>query len=411
MTARVAVVGAGLAGSLTALGLARRGISVDLIDRHAHSIGEASFFNEGKVHLGFLYAHDRTRETSRLMIEGATVFRSVIHDLTGFDVATVLSTPFLYAVHHESLVAPDEFESHLHECCREFAATVEATPTSNGYVDGSRQVRADRLAESAWSNDLDPETFAAVFQTTEYSVDPRRLGPEVTRAVDSNSRITTWSSASVDQITQHGATGWLLRQSDGSPAGRGTYDAVVNATWSDLLRLDSQVGLELPADWSYRFKLGNRILVPVGPDDLRSVTVVLGAFGDIVNFGEEGGIFLSWYPSGRLLMTDAIDLPDCNSSEFESQRIEAYEASRSTWESMSRSLKALHVESANVDTRGGMILATGRVDVDDPASPLHSRIQVGIETTGTYLSVNTGKFTLAPMMARRASDMVMSLVG
>lgn len=411
MTARVAVIGAGLAGSLTALGLARRGVEVDLIERRADSIGEASLFNEGKVHLGFLYAHDRTRATSRLMIEGATTFRGIVADLTGFDVATALSTPFVYAVHHESLVSPDEFESHLHECCREFAAAIDTTAQSTGYVDGHRQVHADRLARSAWSDDLDPGTFAAVFQTTEYSVDPRRLGPEVTRAVNSSSRVTTWSGVGVDRITPRADSGWSLWQKDRSPAAGGDYDVVVNATWGDLLRLDSQVGIEPPSDWSYRFKLGNRVLLPVSPDDLKSVTVVLGAFGDIVNFGDQGGIFLSWYPTGRLLMTDAVDLPDWNSDGFRSQRVAAYEQSRVVWESMSTSLKALDIAGAQADTRGGMILATGRLDVDDPTSPLHSRMHVGIQTTGTYVSVNTGKFTLAPLMALRASDAVMSLIG
>lgn len=33
-------------------------------------------------------------------------------------------------------------------------------------------------------------------------------------------------------------------------------------------------------------------------------------------------------------------------------------------------------------------------------------MNVGLERTGSYLSLNTGKYTLAPLMARRAAGMV-----
>jgi hypothetical protein len=77
---------------------------------------------------------------------------------------------------------------------------------------------------------------------------------------------------------------------------------------------------------------------------------------------------------------------------------------------MSAKFRALNVDSSQVDTRGGMILATGRLDVDDPASELHSRIQVGLNQQGSYISINTGKYTLAPLMAVRAADLAASVL-
>ena len=56
-----------------------------------------------------------------------------------------------------------------------------------------------------------------------------------------------------------------------------------------------------------------------------------------------------------------------------------------------------------------MILATGRLDVDDPESPLHSRVQVGLNQRGSYISVDTGKYTLALLMAIRAAGAVGSV--
>ena len=55
---RVAVLGAGIMGSSTALYLARAGIQVDLFDAADRPFSGASRWNEGKIHLGFLYAND-----------------------------------------------------------------------------------------------------------------------------------------------------------------------------------------------------------------------------------------------------------------------------------------------------------------------------------------------------------------
>jgi len=58
MSQKVAIVGGGLAGCLTALALARKGIHSEIFERNDRELFEASYFNEGKVHLGFLYSHD-----------------------------------------------------------------------------------------------------------------------------------------------------------------------------------------------------------------------------------------------------------------------------------------------------------------------------------------------------------------
>lgn len=406
MVHRVAIIGAGLAGSLAALELARREIPSKVFERNERVLSEASLFNEGKIHLGFLYAKDQSLKTSQLMVEGATHFRGIIDELTGFDVAEALSTPFWYGVHRDSLVTPKAFEAHLKRCTDEFSRSMQATPSSAGYVNRSRALGFELLSTAQWSDDLSPEFFSAVFRTDEYGVDPRILAREVERALRESPFIELHTGVSVERVNSLSSGGWLLHDSQGSDIGAGRFDVVLNSTWSDLLRLDSQVGIPLPEDWSYRYKLGNRVSRAVSVGELNSVTVVLGAFGDIVNYGRDGGIFVSWYPTGRLLMTDDVSLPDWNSPVFENQRRDAYEKSRVTWETMSAKLRALNIAESEVDTRGGMILATGRLDVDDPASPLHSRVRIGISQRDSYFSLNTGKYTLAPLMAVRAAGTI-----
>ena len=62
----IAIIGAGLAGCCAALELARRGHRVTLIEQDGVPMNRASLLNEGKIHLGLIYANDRTMETARL---------------------------------------------------------------------------------------------------------------------------------------------------------------------------------------------------------------------------------------------------------------------------------------------------------------------------------------------------------
>lgn len=408
MTQRIAIIGAGITGTLTAIGLAQQGFRVDLIERNCEAVTEASLYNEGKIHLGFLYAHDHTWETPRLMIEGARTFGPIVRRLTGFDVNTILSTPFFYGVHRESLVTADAFTSHLSRCTSTFNEVVQAE--GGAYVDGNRAITARVCERNEWEDLFDPEIFSDFFATSERSVDPQRLASHLRTALAAEELIQWWPSTSVEQVCPNGDGSWTLKGSGGELIAAGKYDLVINAAWSDLVRLDEQIGLESLTEWSYRYKLANRVHRSVSTTDLLSVTIVLGAFGDLVNFGDQGGIFVSWYPHGRLIFTESVELPDWNGAEHEHEREAAYEKSRIAWEEMSPQFRALHVINDPVDVRGGIILASGRLDVDDPNSALHSRVQVGITRSGTYFSVNTGKYTLAPLMAQNVISQVKSML-
>jgi hypothetical protein len=59
-----------------------------------------------------------------------------------------------------------------------------------------------------------------------------------------------------------------------------------------------------------------------------------------------------------------------------------------------------------VSVAGGIIMAAGETDIDDPASRLHTRSAVGIRSFEGYHSVDTGKYTLAPMYAMQVADRI-----
>ena len=105
MLTRVAVLGAGIMGVSTALLLARRGVSVVLMDAETAPLRRASRWNEGKIHLGFLYAGDPSLETARRVLPGGLAFKPMVESLTGTSLAPVITShDDTYLVHRDSVV-------------------------------------------------------------------------------------------------------------------------------------------------------------------------------------------------------------------------------------------------------------------------------------------------------------------
>ena len=61
---------------------------------------------------------------------------------------------------------------------------------------------------------------------------------------------------------------------------------------------------------------------------------------------------------------------------------------------------------ADVSVKGGIIVAWGATDIDDPKSELHRRFEIGVTSAGRYHAANPGKLTMAPYFAERCADRI-----
>ena len=91
MIAHVAVLGGGIMGCCTALQLARRGLTVTIVDAAGALMTGASRWNEGKIHLGYLYAADPSLATARRLLPGGLAFRPLMEDLLGQSIAPAVA--------------------------------------------------------------------------------------------------------------------------------------------------------------------------------------------------------------------------------------------------------------------------------------------------------------------------------
>ncbi|MFN2387527.1 MAG: FAD-dependent oxidoreductase [Thermoanaerobaculia bacterium] len=403
--ADILILGAGLQGAGVALELARRGVSVTLLDRDALPLNRASLRNEGKIHLGLIYANDPSLVTAFLQLEGALRFRRIVARWLGPDVSWLaLSHPFHYLVARDSVVAPDRLADHyaaVEERCRRLLEQ----DADLDYL-GERPRRLVRpLAESEIATHFDPERFSAGFATAELAIDPDVLAVSLRRALADSPEVTFLPSRVVRAITE-GPDGFRV-EGDGV---EGTWclraRQVVNATWERRLALDRQLGLHPPRDLLHRLKF--RVIARLPPElhEAPSVSMVLGRYGDVV-IRSNGTAFLSWYPAGLRGWSNDIEPPAdwdffCR-GEIDPERARGIAADTlagiDAWfPGVSRG-KPLIVDA-------GAIVAIGRSDVDDVASALHDRSRVGVTSRDGYHSVNPGKLTTAPLFALQAAGRV-----
>ena len=383
-------------GCCIALALAAKGVRVTLVDRNDRLLSRAAVINEGKIHLGYMYAGDPSLATARTMITGALAFAPFMarHLALAAD-GMQTSSPAVYLVHRDGQQGPEvvgRYLSAVHDLVRQAA---EAMP-------GSYFGRDLRPPPRAWSAAeryavFDPSLAPAAFDTPEIAIDPVALAAAVRRCVAADPAIEVRLRHVVLSVEEH-RSGLSVRSDgeDGKSSDR--YDHVVNALWDGRLAIDATLGLRPGRPWLHRFKYGVRLRTGAAQPPM-TVTIVLGPFGEIVNYGG-GAMYLTWYPACLSGRSDEVAPPEWPMHPPEPQRGNLIAGTIAGLAEIVPALGRLEPgDLSDASVGGGVIVAWGETDIDDPGSELHQRFAIGITSHGRYHSVDPGKLTMAPYFA------------
>jgi len=406
----IAIFGAGILGTCTALELADRGHRLTLFERNAEPLSEASLYNEGKLHLGFVYAADSSFRTAERMLRGAGRFMDVLGRWIPHAALCALPTrPFDYVVHRDTMVAVPDIEAHFGRVRQTLEEVLPLRSVVSPF-DPSRPVWR-RLTGDELASRYDPAVIEAGYETCEIAVDPWTIANHLRGALRAHPGIELITHASVKRAEDRAGGGFdIVFEAQGTHRA-GPFTAVVNAVWANRPALDRRYGLTPRGRWIIRRKLGVNLLCGRPPDALASFTVMLGPFGDVVSY-RSGRVYLSWYPACMIGTTTGAEETDWNAVlggvDFNTVR-------RETIDALARICPAVGTLEAIAGgepvVNGGSIFAMGETDIDDPGSQLHERLDTGVDGRGAYLSVDTAKFTLAPAVAVQTADRVTALVG
>jgi glycine/D-amino acid oxidase-like deaminating enzyme len=385
----VAVLGGGILGCLSALHAARAGFSVTLLESRPSLWSEASAVNEGKIHLGPVFALASAR-TQEVLMDSALSFAGIVEDAleTPVDWEELAGDDFEYLVMPDSLLGPDELG-------QVYAGLNRLIPEGARYL--GRPIT--RVSETRARRD--PDTGLASFRTSERAVDPRKLGALVTRALHSHPSIAVRTDSEV--IGVHPRSGGRVAVSCAGEAEGDVFDYAINCTWTQ-----QQV---LLAAAQHRQKLNYRVksAVRLAPfPGARTVTLVQGPYGDVVRHGDH--VYASWYPVGRLSNEYGV-APSAHAREL---RLRA-DGDRDLGQRQIEALRGFGLLPDEVEVESvmsGFIVGHGAVDIDSRRSRLHDRSDFGVSVhDGTVLTPHTYKLTSAPLAARAAVDRLADLAG
>jgi hypothetical protein len=391
---QVAVLGSGIAGSIVACLLADRGYRVALVDRNEAPMSAASRWNEGKIHLGFTYVGTSSPATARLMVEGAAVFEAMIERVCGSAPATDWYTgKVIYVVDPDSQFPHELLLARSRAVADCLAQAAHAAPGLSRYRRGEalRVLDADTASRMTGVGRIQ-----AAWETPERAVSPRLLAASLRNAVQG--RALDRVRGEIRSVQRAGAR-WRI----GTDAGDLLADAVVNCSWESRHALDRPLRAESsPVSIRYKYALfGQGLPQPAG---LAPSTRILGRFGDITPYGN-GDLYLSWYPAGLAGLSNHGQPPVV--APVDEERLIA-----DTLAGLGLDRAVLQRPQARWQVGGGFVVAPGSGDIDHAASPLHERCQpVAREIAPGYVSVDTGKFSLGPLLAGQAASLVAARLG
>jgi len=389
-------------GSSLALFLARRGVSVTLFDAAPQPMTCASRWNEGKIHLGFIYSRDASLTTARHILTGGLLFKPVLETLIGtsLDSASTM-TDDIYLCHRQSVVRPDAMAAYFHQV----AHLIHQHPDARRYFVDVSSCQIGRLNNQELSAITDSPEIVAGFRIPERSVSTNWVADRLTDALDSEVGIEkcmgTHISAVRPIVVGEVDGPWLV---ESGQERFGPYDYVVNALWEGRLAIDLKAGLKPLGPWSNRYRLSLFIHTDK-PVDMPSAIIATGPFGDIKNYNLRD-FYLSWYPSGLMVDSSEI-LPPSPPTLDETQRSAIEDTVLRQLEDLLPGVARIREQIKSIDLRGGWVFATGQGELSNPNSTLHRRSDFGVTRLGSYLSVDTGKYSTAPSMAL---DIVNSLI-
>lgn len=389
---RVAVLGAGIMGAGLAINLARRGADVTLIDRNERPMTEASRYNEGKIHLGYLYGADASLGTARHILPGGLAFFRLMGELLECDLAEhSTSTDDVYLVDRDSLVAPDALRAQFEKV----SELIRQHPDASRYLTDVSQAKATRLLPSELDG-LASERIVAGFRVPERSVETGWIADTLAAAVAAESHVVFLPGITVTAVTPDldDSTVEVL----GAPGFSERFDYVVNALWGGRVQIDLTAGLIPAHGWTHRVRWCLFVRTRANLD-IPSALVVLGAFGDVKNYNGRD-FYLSWYPAGLVATGTGVTLaaPELPTGVARTQFIEDVRQGLGT--RLPRIGEVLDA-AESLTVAGGHVFAEGRGAIGDPASDLHRRDRFGVTRLDNYVSVDTGKYSTAPWLARR----------
>ena len=358
----------------------------------------ASRWNEGKIHLGFLYAADPSLRTALRLLPGGLAFKGIVEQLLSVSLDHCITREDeIYMIRRDSIVNPDA-AAHYFKQVKHLLQDLEK---SAGYLVDVSNPTVEVLSRQEIELIADPRQIAAAYRVPERSVSTNWLADRYAEAISLERLIEPMLRSRVVRVQSNGSKSgqWDVETETET---HGPFDYVVNALWEGKLLIDSLLGLQPQSEWSHRYRL-SLFVRTTRPVRSPSIVFMIGPFGDAKNYNDRD-FYLSWYPAGLIKEDHSMrpnypELDDIKGSQIEFAIVKELGT-------LFPSVNAIYEQRESLRLAGGWVFAMGAGSLAEPTSTLHRRDRLGIRRSGTYISVDTGKYSMAPYLAQSVSTLI-----
>lgn len=248
---RISILDSGIMGSSLALFLARKDADVTLFDKAEKPFSAASRWNEGKIHLGYLYAADTSLDSAEHVMPGGLMFRPLVEELLGTSIEPAVTRQNdIYLCHRNSVVKPDAMENYM----RQVTEKLNANPNKSHYLTKSLNAEVRRLSKNELEEVSGSPDIIAGFRVPEYSVETTWIADRFVEVIHAEKRIELQMKTKIESVIASNGDheeSWDIHTSKGIFP---SCDYVINALWEGRMAIDQKVGLKTSSIWSNRFR-------------------------------------------------------------------------------------------------------------------------------------------------------------
>jgi glycine/D-amino acid oxidase-like deaminating enzyme len=390
-------------GVCTALELARRGRRATLVDGASALIQGASRWNEGKIHLGFLYAADATSNTAARLLPGGLAFTDLVERLVDRRIdAFATDDDDFYLVHRASVVDADAFAAYA-ERTASMVRDLASAPRAPRYLSDAPRAAVRRLSTSELATITQSNDVVAGFRVPERSISTIPVADLLCGAVLAEPRIEVHLDTMITGVRRRDHGRFDICTTASTSIDLSGFDIVVNALWEGRPAVDATLGMSPPAPWSHRFRAAVFGCAPA--HTLPSAVVCTGPFGDVKQYAD-GRVYLSWYDAGLLAEGHALE-PPRDSAKLTPERAAAVQtATLATLTNFFPAVARISEKADEMAVRGGWVYAVGQGSLADRASSLHQRDKFEMFAEDGYISIDTAKYSLAPWLGARVARLI-----
>lgn len=384
---KIAIIGAGAGGAMTALSLAKLGHDILLLDAHAqvgseerkeeekkHSRVSTSWINPGRAGHGFHYV-DLT--TGKMLME-VTIGVHRKYPKIQVGAAYPESHPLRrgrYFITKDSLFPTAQILKVYSQLQEHYRQLVQKDPKNQvlGHPDDFFRV----LSPEEYQKIVDIKKVDVGIETTEQLIRPTLLAQIIFEKIKKEKNITLLTKSKVMQVCYGHDKPFVVVLKDGRLI---EVDQVINCTWEGMEAIDQTLGLcDVSAKCTNRLKVLAVVDLPAELREQNSMFFCMGAFCMFSNYGDGTGL-MTYAPVTNIANYKGSKIDDIGykllSGNASAAEVKQY--GEDIIKGVSQWIPAM-AKARLITVRFGIVKTYGDVDIFDPQSAVHSRDYFGVD--------------------------------